>query len=56
MYKWKRGYKESDGSLSQSFVVIPARVLESVHYTEYDDDRSEEQYEVYTDRIADQKF
>ena len=38
MYKWKRGSKESDGSLSQLFADIPARVLESVHCTEYDDD------------------
>ena len=56
VYKWKRGSKESDGSLSQSFADIPARVLELVHYTDYGDDRPEEQYELYTDRIADQKF
>ena len=56
MYKWKRGYKESDGSLSQLFIDIPARVLESVHYTEYGDDRPKEQYEVYNERIADKKF
>ena len=47
MYKWRRGYKESDGSLSQSFVDMPARVLESMPYSKYDD-KPEEQYGVYT--------
>ena len=57
MYKWKRGYKESDGSLSQSFVDIPARVLESTAYSEYDDDdKPEEQYGVYTVRNIEKNF
>ena len=58
MYKWKRGYKKSDDSSSQSaFVGVPARVLDSMSYSEYDDDKSEEQYRIYTDdREVDKKF
>ena len=56
IYKWKRGYKESDDSLSQSaFVDIPARVLESMTYSEYDD-KPEEEYRMYTDRKVDKTF
>ena len=45
LYKWKRGYKESDASVShaQSYTNIPVRVLESVPYSEFDD-KSEEQH------------
>ena len=38
MYKWKRGYKESDGSLSQSFVdqwLIPNMMINLNSNVEY---------------------
>ena len=56
MYKWKKGYKGPDAGISQSYTNIPARMLESISYTEFDGEKSEEQYEVYTDRKVDTKL
>ena len=56
LYKWKRGYKESDASLSRSYADIPARVLDSTSYSEFDDGKPEERYEMYTDRKVEKKF
>ena len=56
LYKWKTGYKESDANLSQSYIDILARVLDSTTYSEFDDGKVEEQYELYTDKKVDKKF
>ena len=53
LYKWKRGYKESDASISLSD--MPARLLDSASYSEFDDE-PEEQYAVYQDKKADAKL
>ena len=57
LYKWKRGYKESDPSISQSYSDIPARIslLDSASYSEFDD-KSEEQYAVYNNRKIETKL
>ena len=57
LYRWKRGYKKSDGSISQSYTDIPARIslLDSASYSEFDD-KSEEQYAVYNNRSIETKL
>ena len=53
LYKWKRGYQESDASISLSD--MPARLLDSASYSEFDDE-PEEQYAVYQDKKVDAKL
>ena len=51
LYKWKKG--EPDASIGLSD--MPARLLESVSYSEFDD-KSEEQYAVYNNKNIDTKL
>ena len=57
LYRWKRGYKESDPSISRSYTDIPARIslLDSASYSEFDD-KSEEQYAVYNNSSIETKL